>query len=232
MHASALRCGWLGRPIAYARHHATTSKAAGAGAAASPSSTAAASSNARPPHTPPHNVPRARPSALIDEIIRVDHAGELGADRIYAGQMAVLGNGPMGATIRHMWDQERAHRVAFERLIVDYRVRPTVMTPLWNVAGFALGAGTALLGEKAAMACTVAVETVIVEHYNDQLRKIMDEAPADKQLLDMITKFRDEEQEHHDTGIDCGAEQAPFYRALTEVIKLGCKTAIAISKRI
>uniref|UniRef100_A0A7G3ALG3 Putative conserved secreted protein n=1 Tax=Lutzomyia longipalpis TaxID=7200 RepID=A0A7G3ALG3_LUTLO len=106
------------------------------------------------------------------------------------------------------------------------------MTPFWNVAGFALGAGTALLGEKAAMACTVAVETVIVDHYNDQLRQLMADPKVDQELLATITKFRDEEQEHHDTGIDCGAEQAPFYRALTEAIKFGCKAAIAISKKV
>lgn len=121
-----------------------------------------------------------KPSRMVDEIIRVDHAGELGADRIYAGQMAVLGNGPMGPTIKHMWEQERVHRQEFEKLINDYRVRPTVMTPFWNVAGFALGAGTALMGEKAAMACTVAVETVIVDHYNDQLRQLMEDPNTDK----------------------------------------------------
>lgn len=117
---------------------------------------------------------------MMDEMIRVNHAGELGADRIYAGQMAVLGKGPMGPTIQHMWDQERDHRIEFEKLINDYRVRPTVMTPFWNVAGFALGAGTALMGDKAAMACTVAVETVIVEHYNDQLRQLMEDPKTDK----------------------------------------------------
>ncbi|XP_036319521.1 5-demethoxyubiquinone hydroxylase, mitochondrial [Rhagoletis pomonella] len=175
---------------------------------------------------------RKRPTPLTDEIIRVDHAGELGADRIYAGQMYVLGNGPMGKTIAHMWEQEKEHRKRFENLIQEHRVRPTIMLPIWNVAGFVLGAGTALLGEKAAMACTVAVETVIVDHYNEQLRQIMESPKPDKELLDVITKFRDEEQEHHDTGIDCGAEQAPFYKAMTEVIKIGCKTAIAISKRI
>ena len=106
------------------------------------------------------------------------------------------------------------------------------MLPMWNAAGFILGASTALMGEKAAMACTVAVETVIVEHYNDQLRTLMDigENETNKELLETIKKFRDEEQEHHDTGIDHGAEQAPFYKALTNVIKIGCKTAIAISK--
>lgn len=123
---------------------------------------------------------RARATPLTDEIIRVDHAGELGADRIYAGQMAILGNGPMGKTIEHMWEQEKEHRKQFEHLIQQHRVRPTVMAPIWNVAAFALGAGTALMGEKAAMACTVAVETVIVEHYNDQLRQIMDSPNPDK----------------------------------------------------
>lgn len=173
-----------------------------------------------------------RASAAVSEIIRVDHAGELGADRIYAGQHAVLRGSKSGPTIKHMWEQEKVHREEFEKLIRKYRVRPTIMTPFWNVAGFALGAGTALLGEKAAMACTVAVETVIVEHYNDQLRELMNDPDTDPELLATIKKFRDEEQEHHDTGIDHGAEQAPFYKALTEAIKLGCKTAIAISKKI
>ncbi|CAK1540341.1 unnamed protein product [Leptosia nina] len=168
----------------------------------------------------------------LDEIIRVDHAGELGADRIYAGQMAVLGNTKEGPLIQHMWDQEKKHREKFEELISKHRVRPTVMTPLWNIAGFALGAGTALLGKEAAMACTVAVETVIVDHYNDQLRTLMEDPQIDKEILETITQFRNEEQEHHDTGIDHGAEQAPFYQALTEVIKTGCKVAIAISKKI
>lgn len=168
--------------------------------------------------------------AELDSIIRVDHAGELGADRIYAGQMAVLGGTSKGPLIKHMWDQEIHHRETFEKLIRKHRVRPTAMVPIWNVIGFALGAGSALLGDKAAMACTVAVETVIVEHYNDQLRKLMSDPDVNKELLETITKFRDEEQEHHDTGIDHGAEQAPFYKAFSEVIKFGCKTAIAISK--
>ncbi|CAH0765985.1 unnamed protein product [Diatraea saccharalis] len=178
------------------------------------------------------HIPTWQKNPNLDKIIRVDHAGELGADRIYAGQMAVLGGTAEGPLIRHMWEQEKKHREAFEKLINEYRVRPTVLTPLWNVAGFALGAGTALLGKEAAMACTVAVETVIVDHYNDQLRTLMEDPNVDKEILETITKFRDEEQEHHDTGIDHGAEQAPFYKALTEVIKTGCKVAIEISKRI
>lgn len=128
---------------------------------------------------------RSRPTQLIDEIIRVDHAGELGADRIYAGQVAILGNTNVGPTIKHMWEQEKKHRSEFEKLIQEYRVRPTVMMPFWHVAGFLLGAGSALMGKKAAMACTVAVETVIVEHYNDQLRQIMESPNVDKVYLNI-----------------------------------------------
>ncbi|XP_059045456.1 5-demethoxyubiquinone hydroxylase, mitochondrial [Achroia grisella] len=178
------------------------------------------------------NLPYWKKNPHLDKMIRVDHAGELGADRIYAGQMAVLGSTAEGPLIKHMWEQEKRHREKFEQLINDYRVRPTALTPIWNIAGFVLGAGTALLGKEAAMACTVAVETVIVDHYNDQLRTLMEDPNIDKDILDTITKFRDEEQEHHDTGIDHGAEQAPFYKALTEVIKTGCKVAIEISKRV
>lgn len=103
---------------------------------------------------------------LLDRIIRVDHAGEYGANQIYAGQMAVLGKTSAGNTIQHMWDQEKDHLKKFEELIPKYRVRPTAFLPLWNVAGYALGFGSALLGKEAAMACTVAVESVITDHYN------------------------------------------------------------------
>lgn len=170
---------------------------------------------------------------LIDRFIRVDHAGELGANQIYRGQMAVLGHTRMGKTIQHMWEQEKVHKAEFDRLMNKYRARPTALLPLWNVAGFALGAGSALLGEKAAMACTVAVESVIVEHYNDQLRTLMEDTNLkDRELLEVITRCRDEEQEHHDTGMDEGAEQAPFYQALTSVIKFGCRAAIKIAERV
>ncbi|XP_052124010.1 5-demethoxyubiquinone hydroxylase, mitochondrial isoform X1 [Frankliniella occidentalis] len=173
-----------------------------------------------------------RASKDVASMIRVNHAGELGADRIYAGQMAVLGNTSMGKEIQHMWDQEKKHKAKFEELISKYRVRPTAFVPIWNVAGFMLGAGTALLGPKAAMACTVAVESVIVEHYNDQLRTLMADPKCDKELLDVIQKFRDEEQQHHDLGLEHGAEQAPFYDGLTKLITLGCKVAITISKTV
>jgi len=168
-----------------------------------------------------------------DRVIRVDHAGEYGANRIYAGQMAVLGHTKSGPLIQHMWDQEKEHLRVFQELIPKYRARPTAMLPFWNVAGFALGAGTALLGEKAAMACTVAVEATITEHYNNQIRELMklDEVEH-KELIHYIQKFRDEEQEHHDTGLAEGAEQTPGYALLSNFIKTGCKAAIWISERV
>ncbi|XP_063696267.1 5-demethoxyubiquinone hydroxylase, mitochondrial [Culicoides brevitarsis] len=173
-----------------------------------------------------------RTSAKLDKIIRVDHAGELGADRIYAGQMAILGKTKSGPTIQHMWDEEKVHKAKMEALINKYRVRPTMLTPLWNTAGFMLGAGSALFGEKAAMACTTAVESVIVEHYNDQIRELLEDPSADKTLIDILQKFRDDEQTHHDTAIQHGAEQAPFYKLMSEMVKFGCKTAIKISEKI
>ena len=173
---------------------------------------------------------------LLDRMLRVDHAGELGAYRIYQGQMAVLGNTKVGPLIQHMWDQEKHHLSTFERLLPKYRVRPTVMMPLWDVAGFVLGAGTALLGKEGAMACTVAVESVIGEHYDSQIRTLMadgkDGPEKHKELLKIISKFRDEELQHHDTGLEHNAEKAPMYEALTSVIKVGCKGAIWVSERI
>jgi len=175
----------------------------------------------------------AKTRAMIDRIIRVDHAGELGADRIYAGQHAVLGKTPVGPLIKEMWEEEKHHRETFERLMAERRVRPTVLLPLWNIAGFALGAGTALLGKEGAMACTVAVEDVIGGHYNSQIRQLMEDDPVKhKELLEIVTKFRDDELHHHDTGLEHDAEKAPFYKALTQVIKVGCKGAIWISEKV
>uniref|UniRef100_A0A5F9CIV1 Coenzyme Q7, hydroxylase n=1 Tax=Oryctolagus cuniculus TaxID=9986 RepID=A0A5F9CIV1_RABIT len=116
--------------------------------------------------------------AAVDRIIRVDHAGEYGANRIYAGQMAVLGRTSVGPVIQKMWDQEKDHLKKFNELMVAFRVRPTVLLPFWNVVGFALGAGTALLGKEGAMACTVAVEESIAHHYNNQIRTLVEEDPA------------------------------------------------------
>ena len=167
---------------------------------------------------------------ILDEIIRVDHAGEYGATRIYDGQIAVFGkDSKIGKTIQHMADQEQEHIEKFNELIIEKRVRPTALLPVWNIAGFALGAGTALMGEKAAMACTVAVEKVIGEHYREQQNLLEDD---EKELKKTIAKFEKDELEHHDIGIEHDAENAPGYKLMTKVIELGCKTAIAISKKI
>ena len=167
---------------------------------------------------------------ILDEIIRVDHAGEYGATRIYDGQIAIFGkNSKIGKTIQHMADQEQEHIEKFNELLVEKRVRPTVLLPLWSVAGFALGAGTALMGEKAAMACTVAVEKVIGEHYKEQQHLLEDD---EKELKKTIAKFEKDELEHHDIGLEHDAENAPGYKIMTKVIEIGCKTAIAISKKI
>lgn len=168
---------------------------------------------------------------MIDKMVRVDHAGELGARQIYAGQLAVFRGTPVGEVIQEMADQEVKHLNAFDKLIVERRVRPTAMLPLWNVAGYALGLGTALMGKEAAMACTVAVEEVIAEHYNDQVRTLL-QWEDEQELRAMFREFRDDELEHKDTGIQYDAERAPFYRALSTVIKGGCKAAIAVSERI
>ncbi len=166
----------------------------------------------------------------LEEIIRVDHAGEYGATRIYDGQIAIFGkNSKIGKTIQHMADQEQEHIDKFNELILEHRVRPTAFLPIWNIAGYALGASTALLGEKAAMACTVAVEKVIGEHYQEQLDLLEDDH---KELKKTISKFRDDELEHHDIGIEHDAENAPGYKIMSKVIEFGCKAAITISKKI
>ena len=167
---------------------------------------------------------------ILNEIIRVDHAGEYGATRIYDGQIAVFGkNSKIGKTIQLMADQEQEHIETFEKLIVQHRVRPTALLPLWNIAGFALGASTALMGEKAAMACTVAVEKVIGDHYKEQASLL---AKDQKKLKSTIKKFEKDELEHHDIGIAHDAEKTFGYKLLSKVISLGCKTAIAVSKKI
>ncbi len=167
---------------------------------------------------------------VLEEIIRVDHAGEYGATRIYDGQIAIFGkDSKIGKTIQHMADQEQEHIEKFNELILEHRVRPTAFLPLWNVAGFGLGAVTAMMGEKAAMACTVAVEKVIGEHYREQQDLLEDDH---KDLRTTIKKFEKDELEHHDIGIDHDAENAPGYNIMKTVIEFGCKTAIAISKKI
>ena len=166
----------------------------------------------------------------LSEIIRVDHAGEYGATRIYDGQIAIFGKkSKIGKTIQHMADQEQEHIETFQKLLINNRVRPTVMLPVWNIAGYSLGVATAIMGEKAAMACTVAVEKVIGEHYREQQELLEDD---EEELRKTIAKFEKDELEHHDIGLEHDAENAPGYKVMTKVIEIGCKTAIAISKKI
>lgn len=175
------------------------------------------------------------PADQVKRMVRVDHAGEHGAARIYEGQLAILGKRPVGETIRHMAAQEREHRAQFDKLLVERRVRPTLLGPVWDMAGYALGAATALMGERAAMACTVAVEEVIDGHYTAQLEtlgEIEAQGSAEPELRQTVEAFRAEELEHRDTALEQGAEQAPGYRLLSRVIKAGCRAAIAISERI
>ena len=166
---------------------------------------------------------------MIDRIIRVDQAGEYGAQRIYEGQLAVLGNRPLGKDLKKMAEAERLHLEKFNELLVKRRVRPTALQPLWHLAGFALGAGTALLGERAAMACTVAIEEVIDEHYQKQANYLgQDEAD----LRDTIVQTREDELEHRDIALDEGARDTPFYEPMRFAIKRGAKLAIWLSERI
>jgi len=168
------------------------------------------------------------PEARLARMLRVDHAGEYGARRIYEGQLAVLGKSACAPTLKHMHEQELRHLRTFEDLMVRHRVRPTVLQPVWHVAGFALGAATALLGEKAAMACTVAVEEVIDEHYAGQSDALEDDQAA---LKDTIEDFRQEELEHRDIGLDHGAEETPGYELLSGAVKAGSRLAIWLSER-
>ena len=174
------------------------------------------------------------PRELVERVIRVDQAGEFGAVRIYEGQLAALRwkgqlNSSAGRKIAAMARGEREHRRAFDQLLTERRVRPTVLSPLWSLAGFALGAATALMGEKAAMACTVAVEETIEEHYAMQAAALGDdEAP----LRATIEKFRDDEIAHKDEALASGAREAPGYEALSRTIKAGSRLAIWLSTRI
>ena len=167
----------------------------------------------------------------IAAMIRVDHAGEYGAVRIYEGQLAVFGKSQSktAKAIRHMAQQEQDHLRAFDTLINERRVRPTALEPVWRVAGFALGAATALLGEKAAMACTAAVEEVIDDHYAQQVEELGSSDPA---LKETVQRFRADEIAHRDTALAHGAEAAPAYGLLSGAIKAGCRLAIALSTRL
>ncbi len=170
------------------------------------------------------------PRVDTDAMIRVDHAGEYGAARIYAGQLAVMGTrAPGSAEIARMRAQEQRHLDIFARLITERRVRPTLLHPLWHVAGYALGAATALLGPKAAMACTAAVETEIDAHYQAQRDALGDRDP---ELAAHIEDFQAEELEHKATAIAHGAEEMAGYPLMSAVIRAGCRAAIAVSTRV
>ena len=163
----------------------------------------------------------------IARMIRVDHAGEYGAKRIYEGQLAVLGRSRAATEIRRMAEQEERHLAAFEKLVRERRVRPTALSPIWHFAGFALGAATAMLGERAAMACTVAVEEVIDAHYERQIEALGDAEPELKAALE---EFRANELEHRDTALAQGGDAAPL--PLSLAIKAGSRLAIWLSTRI
>jgi ubiquinone biosynthesis monooxygenase Coq7 len=170
------------------------------------------------------------PMPDTEAMIRVDHAGEYGAARIYAGQLAVMGTRhPAAAEIARMAAQEERHLEAFDRLVLERRVRPTLLMPLWHAAGFALGAASALVGPKAAMAVTAAVETEIDRHYAEQRDRL---AGDDPELEAMIADFQADELEHRDTAIEHGAEQAPAYPLMSALIRAGCRLAIRVSERI
>jgi 3-demethoxyubiquinol 3-hydroxylase len=163
-------------------------------------------------------------------MVRVDQAGEYGATRIYAGQLAIMGARSKAArTIAGMAAQEERHLKRFNALIAERQVRPTALQPIWNVAGYALGMATALLGPEAAMACTAAVETEIDKHYADQLKELGD---SDPELSATIAEFQAEEVEHKEQALAAGAERAPGYPLLSLAIRAGCRAAIELSKRI
>lgn len=182
---------------------------------------------------PPPRPGLGAPEARLAEILRVDHAGELGAVHIYRGQRAVLNRAPgkdrIAYQLQEMEAHEAEHLAAFDDLLTERRVRPTLMTPLWRVAGFALGAGTALLGEKAAHACTEAVETVIEEHYAGQIAEL---ETRDPDLAAKLSKFRDDELAHRNQAVEEGAREAPAYPLLAAVIRAGCRAAIKISEKV
>lgn len=191
-----------------------------------------------PPATDTLHIPLPRPGrgatrTRLAEILRVDHAGEFGAVRIYQAQRAVFegvrGKAAIAADMATMQAGEEVHKARFDALLNEHRVRPTVLLPAWAMAATGLGVVTALMGEKAAHACTEAVESVIEQHYADQVAELKDREPA---LAAELAKFRDEELEHHDHAIEHGSRDAPGYRLLSAVIKAGCRVAIKVSERV
>ena len=188
--------------------------------------------------TEPRRTPLPRPGrgamrARMAEILRVDHAGEFGAVKIYEAQARVFegvrGKAAIAADMVEMQAGEAVHKARFDALLTQHGVRPTAILPLWSLAATGLGAATALMGEKAAHACTEAVESVIEQHYADQIAELADREP---ELAAELTKFRDEELEHRDHAVAHGSREAPGYRLLSAVIKAGCRVAIKVSERV
>ncbi|CAD5214989.1 unnamed protein product [Bursaphelenchus xylophilus] len=176
---------------------------------------------------------RSYPEALVRSIVRVDHAGELAADQIYKGQHMVLKNSDVGPIIQEMWDEEKEHLDICERLLAKYDTDPTVFTPLFKALALGLGVGSALIGKEGAMACTIAVEELIGNHYNDQLKELIElDTKSEKNLLQLIKKMRDDELHHHDTGIKYDGLNAPLYNVLKQVIQSGCKASIFLAERV
>lgn len=181
-------------------------------------------------------------ASYITKLIRVDQAGELGADLIYRGQYMVLSRTKpeIEPLIKHMWEQEQHHRRTFNELQQKYRVRPSLFTPIWKVAATGLGCATGLLGQEGAMACTEAVETVIGGHYNTQLRWLHENFPPKEErskdeeitsLKSIVKQFRDEELEHLEIAVENDSHEARPYWLLTETIKAGCRGAIWVAER-
>ena len=165
----------------------------------------------------------------IERFLRVDHAGERAAQQIYKGQLAVLANHEMADEIRHMMDQEVEHLETFDSLLNERQVRPSLLDPLWGAAGFTLGVVTAAMGPKAAMACTIAVEEVIGEHYQKQADILGED---ERELQATVERFRDEELEHRDIAVEHDGREARHYSLLRKVIQRGCRTAIKIAEKV
>ncbi|PCH38794.1 COQ7 protein [Wolfiporia cocos MD-104 SS10] len=192
------------------------------------------STNAAVSTTPVFKLPE-RQRRTLESALRVDQAGELAANAIYQGQMAVLGRDPAtGPLIQDMWDQEKKHLAVMNKLQLQHHVRPTLLWEVARLGGLGLGAVTALMGREAAMACTEAVETVIGEHYDDQLRD-MESLPGDHPsvplLKNVIAEFRDDELEHLDIAVENDSQRAPAHALLSTVVGAGCKVAIELCKR-
>ena len=174
---------------------------------------------------------KTKPNVRLAEYLRVNHAGERAAQTIYKGQLAVLKGHPQAAEIQHMMEQEQEHLDTFDTLLNEYKVRPSLLDPVWSAAGFVLGATTAAMGPKAAMACTIAVEEVIGTHYDRQVQDLKNRQ-QEPELVKTLARFRDEELEHRDIAVEHEGRQARAFSLMKAVIQTGCKTAIKIAEKL